>query len=286
MSNPIFNGLAKSQNWVRSLGLGLGLLWGLMGARAEAAEVIAVSPVASCLLCNSKPTMTMFWHSAQARALLVYLPGGDGFFDLKPGQTRVNAAFVNYLASLSNSRYSKGQIDIVLMDTPEPLSPNQMYPTSRTNEDHMIRIESVIKYYRDKTGLPVWLMGHSAGGISLSHFVEYAQNKGEVGMISGVVASGVRNESYLNAPIPFPVLVIHDAEDGCYLTKPAYAKRLFDSLKKNSQQAAEFVLIPGAEPDGDPCTGGNHMYTGFEEIFTVELERFMTSQSNPFFLKQ
>lgn len=265
------------------------LLWFLIFSslclEVQAAEVIPIQTVASCTLCNSKPTMTMYWPSNHAKALIIYIPGGDGFFDLKLGQTRVYSAFVNQLASLANDHLTHGDIAVVLMDTPEPLSPNQMYPTSRTNLDHMLRIESVMKYYQQKTGLPIWLLGHSAGGISLSHFVEYAQKEGEVGLISGVVASGVRNESYLNAPIPFPVLVIHDEEDGCYLTKPIFAKRLFDSVKTSSTQQVEFVLVPGEEPDGDPCTGGAHMYSGAENIFVAELEKFITKQSNPFFLK-
>lgn len=282
-----FNPIKSSSYRAMLLLFLLSLFWitDIVSNQAQAAEVITINSLSSCLLCSSKPTQTMYWPSPNAHALLLYIPGGDGFFNLKPGQTGVNATFVNYLTHLANPGLTSGQVSIVLMDTPEPLSPNEMYPSARANEDHMIRIESVVQFYHQKTGLPVWLLGHSAGGISLSHFVEYAQKKNELELINGVVASGVRNETYFNPPISFPILVIHDQEDSCYLTKPIYAKRLFDSLKSQSQQRIELVLIPGSELDGDPCTGGNHMYTGFESLFIEELERFIINQPAPYFLK-
>lgn len=243
------------------------------------AEVLAVPNDAHCFLCGSSPTKTMYWQSKKPRALLIYLPGGDGHFGLSNQQTRVYSKFVNYLASLSNPNLTNGVIDFVLLDSPEPLSPNQIYPTARNTEDHLQRIEAVMTFYKNKTGLPIWLLGHSAGGISLTHFIEFEQKKGGTGLISGVIASSVRNESYVDPPIDFPILIIHHAEDGCYLTNPKYAKKLFDSLKDKSHQPLEFELVSGGEPEGDPCTSGFHVFNGVEPLFVKEIEFFMMNNS-------
>jgi pimeloyl-ACP methyl ester carboxylesterase len=258
----------------------LGLFWAIaIGPWDVRAEVISVAPVETCFLCNTAPTLTFYWPSAQAEAVLIYLPGGDGHFGLKVGQTRLYNRFTHFLSTLSNPRFTEGKVSVVLMDSPEPLSPNQMYPTARTNEDHMIRILSVIEFYRSKTQRPVWLMGHSAGGISLSKFVDFLKAHQKEKLLGGLIASGVRNESYLDRPIPWPTLVIHHRDDGCFLTKPEYARRLFDQLKANSSRQAEFALIEGGEPEDDPCTGGYHMFYQIESVFVSEVERFMLREN-------
>ena len=49
------------------------------------------------------------------------------------------------------------------------------------------------------------VMGHSNGGISLTEFLKYARKNQRMDLISGMVVSAVRNESYFEAPIGFPI---------------------------------------------------------------------------------
>jgi hypothetical protein len=34
-----------------------------------------------------------------------------------------------------------------------------------------------LKYYKEKTGLPVWMLGQSNGGVSLANFFRYLTEK-------------------------------------------------------------------------------------------------------------
>lgn len=186
--------------------------------QAYGAEVISVMPLANCFVCSTEPSKTMYWQGKNSKAVLILVPGGEGYIGLKPEQTDHPFHQFQTLKRLTNSDLTSGHFDVVLLDSPAPLSPNQRYPTARGGADHLIRIESVIRYYKEKTGLPVWLMGHSNGGISLTEFVKYAQKNGKLDLISGVVASAIRNESYFNAPTPFPMLFLHHKTDGCSAT--------------------------------------------------------------------
>ena len=170
----------------------------------EAAEVIPVQPLESCFLCSSSPSLTMFWQGKEAKAVLLLIPGGEGFVGLKPGQTDNRSHQFQTLKRLTDPALTSGHFDVVLLDSPAQLSPNQPYPSARVSFDHMIRIESAIRFYKEKTGLPVWLMGHSNGGISLSEFLKYARNNNKMDLIDGMVASTIRSESYFDAPIAVP----------------------------------------------------------------------------------
>jgi len=129
------------------------------------AEVIPIQPLESCFSCSSKPSMTMYWQGKESKAVVIFIPGGEGYIGLKEGELDHPYQFFQTLKRLTNPDLTSGKFDVVLLDSPSELSPNQMYPSARGAFDHMIRIESAIRYYKEKTGLPVWLMGHSNGGI-------------------------------------------------------------------------------------------------------------------------
>jgi len=241
----------------------------------SAAEVIPVQSIKDCFLCSSKPTLTMYWAAKDAKAVVIYLPGGTGFFGLREGQSRVSDRFTNNLAKLAGPEYGSEEIDFVLMDTPQRLSPDHMYPTARGSKEHLIRIESVVNFYKNKTHLPVWLLGHSTGGISLSKFVEYLQDSNQLNLIDGVVASAVRNETYFNSPIQFPMLFIHHEADECMWTEVSESFKNYKNVKSFNTKDTQFVLISGGEPEGDPCTSGFHMYKDSEVRFVNEVRKFI-----------
>lgn len=141
----------------------------------------------------------------------------------------------------------------------------------------MIRIESAIRFYKEKTGLPVWLMGHSNGGISLTEFLKYARKNNRVELISGMVVSAVRNESYFDGPIGFPMLFIHHDQDGCSNTTYSASYKNYEKVKKFITAPVEFVTIQGGQAESrDPCRSGFHMYFGAAEEVANQLDAFMS----------
>ena len=142
----------------------------------------------------------------------------------------------------------------------------------------MIRIESAVRFYKGKTGLPVWLMGHSNGGISLTEFLKYARKNNRMDLIGGMVASAVRNESYFDEPIAFPILFMHHKFDGCSVTTPSASFRNYEKVKTFSTSPVEFVTIQsGSAEPRDPCRSGYHMYFGAGEEVANHLDEFMSS---------
>jgi hypothetical protein len=245
----------------------------------HAAEVIPVPPIEKCFLCSSSPSLTMYFQAPQAKAVLIFIPGGEGNIGLKEGQTDNRFHFFQALKRLTDPTLTSGQTSVVLLDSPYPLSPGQAYPSARGASDHLIRIESVMRYYKDKTGLPIWLMGHSNGGISLTEFLKYAQKNDKLDLISGMIASGIRNESRFEAPIPFPMLFLHHQYDGCQYTTPSSAHNNFEKVKKVTSAPAEFIEIKGGQPEPrDPCRSGHHMYFGAGESAAQAIDHFMSSQ--------
>ena len=252
----------------------LSLLW--VVSCVHAAEVVPIVPVRPCFLCSNEPSLTLYWAAPNAKAVLILIPGGEGHIGLKPGQTDHPFHQFQSLKRLSDPALTRGQVSVVLLDSPAPLSPNQMYPSARGSSDHLIRIESVMRHYQTLTDKPIWLMGHSNGGISLMEFVRYARQLDKPTPIAGIVASGIRNESRFEAPIAFPMLFLHHAQDDCRHTMPEAARRNHDAVRAFNKAETAYVEITGGQGQAmDPCRSGFHMYFGAGEEAAKAIDDFM-----------
>lgn len=248
---------------------------------AQAAEVIPVEPIEKCFFCSSEPSQTMYWQGQGSKAVLMLIPGGEGHVGLKPEQKDHRFHQFQTLKRLTDPSLTSGKFDVVLLDSPGPLSPNQPYPSARGGSDHLIRIESAVRHYKQKTGLPVWLMGHSNGGISLTEFLKYARKNNRLDLISGMVASAVRNESHFEGPIGFPMLFIHHQQDGCASTTLSASHRNYEKVKTFITAPIEFVTVQSGQAEArDPCRSGFHMYFGAGEEVAKQLDAFMSKAYN------
>jgi hypothetical protein len=240
------------------------------------AEVIPIKPLESCFMCSSKSSMTMYWKGEDSKAVVIFIPGGEGYIGLKEGQTDHGYYFYNMLKRLSKPYLLKGNFDVVLLDSPAELSPNQRYPAARGDFDHMIRIESAIKYYKEKTGLPVWLMGHSNGGISITEFFKYAKKNNKTDLIAGFIVSGVRSETYFDPPYTFPMLFIHHEKDACSYTPANASFKNFQKVKEINKFPTEFIYVTaGSAEPRDPCRSGYHMYFEASDEASKSIESFL-----------
>lgn len=256
------------------------LMWGGAFVSVQA-EVIAVEQIDKGFFSSAAPTLTMYWQGKEAKALLIFIPGGEGYIGLKPGQTDQRYPFHQMLKRLTNPALTSGQFDVVLLDSPAELSPKQPYPTARAAMDHMVRIESVVRFYKEKTGLPVWLLGHSNGGISLTEFVKYLQKADKMSLVAGIIPSGARSETYFKPPLNLPVLVLHHQQDGCSHTLPKSAAENFAQVKAFNKASTELVwLTSGEAQPRDPCRSGFHMYAGASDEAAQAIDVYMSKFYN------
>jgi len=246
-------------------------------ATAAHAEVISIEPIEKGLLVSEQPTLTLYWQGKESKAVLVFIPGGEGRIGLKEGQTDHGSQFHQMLKRLTNPSLTRGRLDVVLFDSPYELSPRQPYPVARGGSDHLTRIESVVRYYRKKTGLPVWLMGHSNGGISLTEFVKVLQKENKANLIAGMIASGVRSETYFNDPLNMPVLFMHHKQDGCPKSSPDASHSNYTRVKEFNKSVTEFDYVTeGRTESRDACHSGYHMYFGASEEAARIIDAFVS----------
>jgi hypothetical protein len=188
--------------------------------------------------------------------------GYPGHFGLKEGDTFVNNRTAWMLGKMTDR--SKVRANIVIFDNPSTLHG----VSARANSDHLGRIESVVKFYKERLGVPVWLFGHSDGSISVSEYQNSIEKTEK--SIAGVILSGGRDETQIRKDWKSPALVLHHEQDGCKWTTYSGAKLYFSRIKKLNSESTEFATVVGGGSSLDPCSTGYHMYEGaFEETLNL-----------------
>lgn len=224
---------------------------------------------------DSTPTMTMYWPGRQARAVLVLIPGGEGHIGIKPETRDLKHPFYQALKRLSDPALTSGSTDVVIFDSPFLLSPGQRYPSARGTSDHIKRIESVLAFYKERTHLPVWVMGHSNGGISLMELMRDLQKTNRTNLIDGMVVSSARNESSFSSPLGFPILFIDHKNNGCAATDQS-VYRTYESVRKiASGVVGQALVASGESQSANPCRSGFHMYFKADEELSKVLDDFI-----------
>jgi len=237
------------------------------------AEVISVDTPNK----GSDPTLTFYMPGQNSRALILLLPGGEGMLNLKPGMTELNAGVVPILKRLTDPSRTSGQYDVVAMDSPYSLKVSRGGGGARGTSDHMERIESVAKYYTEKTRLPIILMGHSNGTLSASWFVRYVQEKNAGDLINGLVLSSSRNEVSISPPMNMPVIVMHHAQDGCQNTSYSTDRSRYEKVVSFNKSLTLFITITtGSGVPGNACESGFHMLFDADDEVSRKLDENLT----------
>lgn len=248
-------------------------LW--MLAQASWAQVIAVEPTEKGLFYTTAPTLTFLWPARQARAVLVFIPGGEGRLGLKEDRKNIGGFYGNTLRPLSDPTRTSGSFHVVVFDSPHELSSGGAYPSSRTTPDHLMRIDSVVRHYQEKFNLPIWLMGHSNGAVSLVEYYSKLMKSGQASRLQGLVYSSARNGAFFPARTQLPVLFLAHERDGCENSTLVNARKVHADLLSGSATQTDFVLVRGGEAEGaHPCRSGFHMYHGAEDEAFSAIDRF------------
>jgi hypothetical protein len=197
---------------------------------------------------NDAPTRTLLIPAQNPKAVVLLFPGGGGVLHLTvDGSTTNQHTFVR-----SKDLWAPYGIDAVLVDTPYDLGGAKS--DRRPQKEHLDRIREVVRFYKDKTKLPIWLFGHSRGTISVTRFAD--QGTDWQAIIAGIVVAGTLYSATLDRNVTVPVLAIHHKHDGCKLTPESAS----ESIVKNRPGGVktQLVLIDGGLDSGDPCRSFAH----------------------------
>jgi len=128
------------------------------------------------------PTKTFLIETAKPKAVVLLFIGGDGVLDLKPDGSTTKQNPLNRSAGLWQS-YG---INSVLVDSPYDLG-DARRGNVRGKSEHMARVESVVKYYKNKFNVPIWVFGHSMGTVTA---IEFANQGEKSASVSGIIIAG------------------------------------------------------------------------------------------------
>lgn len=202
---------------------------------------------------DDPPTRTLLIPTQKAKAVVLLFPGGGGLLQLKDdGSTNNFHTFVR-----SKSLWAQYGIDAVLVDTPYDLGNGRS--NSRSTRDHQQRILNVVRYYKEKLNLPIWIFGHSMGTVSVTEFMN--GGKDQARLVAGVIVAGTFRSASVDSDVLNPVLAIHHVDDGCASTPVATSEGIIKNRPDKS--VAQYIPMDGGVSEGDVC--GSKAYHGFNE---------------------
>ena len=202
---------------------------------------------------DDPPTRTLLVAAPKAKAVVLLFPGGGGMLRLQDDGSSTN--FHTFVRS--KNLWAQYGIDAVLVDTPYDLGGGMR--NSRSIRDHQQRILNVVRYYKEKLKLPVWIFGHSMGTVSVTEFAN--GGKDQTALISGVIVAGTFRSASIDSDVTLPVQGIHHVDDGCANTPFSASEGII--MSRPSKYPSQFVAIEGGVSEGDVC--GSKAYHGFNE---------------------
>lgn len=253
--------------------------WATLALAPAQAQVIQV-PFARDGL-PAQPTSTFIWKADSATTTLVFIPGGEGRLALAPERRSLGGFYGEVLRPLSNTGLTRGRVNVVIFDSPVNLPVGTDYPESRRDIEHLLRIDSVVRFYAREFGLPVWLMGHSNGAASVTEFYKWLQKEKREKDVRGMVYSSARKGADFAANTQLPVLFLAHERDGCARSRPIDSRAVYDRLHKTNTQPMQYIVLKGGEAQPqNPCGSGFHMFFGAEAEAYQAIDQFI-SASNP-----
>lgn len=245
------------------------------------AQVIPISPLTQDGAAPGQPTLTFLWASPQARAVLIFIPGGEGRLKLTPERNSLGGFYGGALKPLSDPTLTSALFHVVVFDSPVDLPAGTVYPVSRTSADHLMRIDSVVLYYKNKFNLPIWLMGHSNGVPSIVAYFKELQDTRQENIIEGMVYSSARNGAFFRSGTRVPILFLAHEQDGCAKSMVSNSMSHYKDLAKQGNTQLDYVLIQGGEAQGNPCYSGFHMFNGAYEQAYRAIDAFASPRLMP-----
>ena len=220
----------------------------------------------------------------QAKAIAILFPGGEGVIGVvgDGGAGRIKRPG-NFLIR-SRDKFNAQGIATISLDAPSDQS-DGMTGEFRMGEDHARDVAAVIAWARQKTKVPLWLIGTSMGSISAANAASRLAGQYD-GLIltssvsaatkHGGAAQGVLSVDLSN--IATPALVMDHVNDACVASPPENADVIAKRLAKSPR--IEVKMIEGGDtPKSGPCEAFSyHGYLGVEDKAVAAIAAFILAK--------
>lgn len=241
---------------------------------------------------HNKTKFSYSFHAPEkAAAVLVLLPGGSGFADLDAkGCARKLTG--NSFIRTRDLFHAQG-FATALVDAPSNYRGEDGLGGFRISPRHAEDLGRIVVDIRQRTKLPVWIIGTSRGSISAVNAASRLTGEqapdglvltspltaGRVGGRKAWVAQTVFSLDL--TAIKIPVLVVANAADACIRTPPALAPSILARTNGAREQAVTVKgSAPKAAPSVDACEGRTpHGFLGQEQEVTDGIVRFINGGS-------
>ena len=222
---------------------------------------------------------TLFWEAApDARATVLLFPGGGGGF----GKVEDGRATGGNFLVRSTPYFVSNGFNVAIFGRPNDT--DELGWTERTEPTHMTDVAKVLEFIKQKSPLPVWIVGTSRGTVSATAVAIHVPDPAIAGLVltSSVVryaTPGAVSRQDLQA-IRLPVLVYHHAKDACKHCVPGETAGILNGL--THAPIKKLMLVDGgANPTGDACAGQHwHGFIGMEREAVDQITHWMLRPSN------
>jgi hypothetical protein len=199
------------------------------------------------------------------KAAVVLFAGGHGGLQLSP-EGALAWGKGNFLIR-SRQLFAEQGLLVAVIDAPSDRQSPPFLAGFRQTPEHAADVKAVIAALREKSKLPVWLIGTSRGTQSAAYVAHTLDGRDAPDgiVLSSTVLHDPRSRGVLAMPIErlrLPVLVVHHEQDGCSVCSfndvPALMAKLSAAPKK------ALLSFKGGDNQGDPCEA--FAYHGFNGI--------------------
>ena len=204
---------------------------------------------------GSEPTKTFLIEAPKSKATVVFFQGGDGVLNIQPdgSNNRTNSPMIR-----SGALWKQYGINYVMVDSPYDLG-DYRRTNKRGDADHLDRAEAVVRFYKNKFNVPIWIYGHSMGTVTVTKLANRSGNSLE---LAGVIIAGTHDGETVSAEFNKPVLAIHHKREACPGTPISASEAIIKSRPASTK--SELVMIDGGDNTGHPCAG--LAYHGFNNV--------------------
>jgi len=216
-----------------------------------------------------------------SRATVVLFAGGHGGLQLASDGT-LGWGRGNFLVR-SRELFAAHGLLVAVIDAPSDRQSAPFLTGFRQTHWHVSDVKAVIAWLKRQAGVPVWLVGTSAGTVSAA-FVATEVSPARGGP-DGLVLTATVMHDRRGRPVPemplerigVPVLVVHHKQDGCWACPFAEVPRLMARL--TAAPLKELVAVEGGVNRGDPCQAfAYHGFNGLERDVVTKIAEWIVAR--------
>ena len=208
------------------------------------------------------------------KAAAILFAGGAGDIGISDdGQLRNGGNFL----IRSRELFAANGVQVAVIDKP---SDRADLVNFRETAAHVADVKAVMAWMRNRTKLPLWLVGTSRGTQSAAYVA--VQLKADAQAPDGLVLTSTMLSDQRDTPVPempldtltLPVLVVHHEQDGCKHCQFEHIPQLMGKLA--ASQRKQLLSFSGGQSEGNECGArAYHGYNGIERAVVDKIAAWM-----------